>query len=77
MSKLGTKLTPSNQATILPAPPDHIVSLVKDDQRGAIYTKLVLRITCNNMLTCFGNVIVLANYGNNIEAEMPQNLVNP
>ena len=76
MSKLGTKLTPSNQATILPAPPDHIVSLVKDDQRGAIYTKLVLRITCNK-LASFGELAVMVNYGNNVEPEMSQNLVTP
>ena len=74
LSRPGTKLTPSEQATILSAPPDHAMSLVKDDQQRAISTKLVLRTTCNK-LAGFGNLTVLANYGNNAEKEMPKNLV--
>ena len=50
------------------------MSLVKDDQQRAISTKLVLRTTCNK-LAGFGNLTVLANYGNNAEKEMPKNLV--
>lgn len=76
MSKLGIKLTPSNQATILSAPPDHAMSLVKDDQQRAISTKLVLRTTCNK-LAGFGNLTVLANYGNNVEANRSPNSVTP
>ena len=49
LSGPGTKLSPSDQATILSAPPDHTMSLVKDDQQRAIYTKLVLRTTCNKL----------------------------
>ena len=74
MSRPCTKLTPSDQATILSAPPDHTMSLVKDDQQRAISNKLVLRTTCNK-LAGFGNLTVLANYGNNAEKEMPKNLV--
>ena len=75
LSRPGTKLTPSDQATILSAPPYDTMSLVKDDQQRAIYTKLVLRTTCNK-LAGFDNLTVLANYGNNAEAEMPKNLVS-
>ncbi|KAH0776460.1 hypothetical protein KY290_007871 [Solanum tuberosum] len=76
LSRLGTKLTPSAQATILSPPPDHTLSLIKDDQQGLISTKQVLRTTCNK-LACFGNLAVIANYGDNVEANRPPNCVTP
>ncbi|KAH0707319.1 hypothetical protein KY290_010438 [Solanum tuberosum] len=76
LSRLDTKLTPSAQATILSTPPDHTMSLIKDDQQGVISIKLVLRTTCNK-LACFGNLTVIVNYGDNVEANRPHNRVTP
>ncbi|XP_049394520.1 uncharacterized protein LOC125858752 [Solanum stenotomum] len=76
LSRLGTKLTPSAQATILSTPADHTMSLIKDDQQGVISTKLVLRTTCNK-LACFDNLTVIASYGDNVEANKPHNRVTP
>ncbi|KAK4708564.1 hypothetical protein R3W88_029489 [Solanum pinnatisectum] len=76
LSRLGTKLTPSTQATILSTPPDHTLSLIKDDQQGLISTKQVLRTICNK-LACFDNLAVIANYGDNVDANRPPNGVTP
>ncbi|KAH0714996.1 hypothetical protein KY284_007901 [Solanum tuberosum] len=76
LSRLGTKLTPSAQAAILSTPLDHTLSLIKDDQQGLISTKQVLRTTCNK-LARFGNLAVIANYRDNVEANRPPNCVTP
>ncbi|KAH0662565.1 hypothetical protein KY284_027496 [Solanum tuberosum] len=57
-------------------PPDHAMTLIKADQQGVISTKLVLRTTCNK-LAYFDNLVVIVNYGDNVEATRPHNRVTP
>lgn len=74
MSKLGTKLTTSNYVKILSTPSTQALNLHKEDQQGVITTRIVLRTTCNK-LACFENLVVLANYGENVETNRSQNNV--
>ena len=72
LSRLGFKLTPFEQSTILSNHPEHTMEIVKNDQQGVISTRLVLRTTCNK-LAYFGDLAVIANYEKYVESNRIQN----
>lgn len=59
LSRLGSKLTMTDQPLILITPPNVVIDQLKTDQNGELSSKLVLRSTCNK-LACFGNLSVIA-----------------